>query len=379
MSPSPSVSPIALAAEVADRIRSSRWSADSDGHGDTDWEALARRVFEMQRRRIEPLARWCARRGVPVAEEVPLWRLPAAPSIAWKAFDLSCAGTPARIFQTSGTSVGAARGRAAYSSAGLALMDAAIDVNAARMLFPSGRTSRILALAPSPETDPGRIMSYGLARLGSSFGSEPTRFFVGPSGLDLDAAIEALATSSADGTAVTLVGATFAMPPLLDRIADRHGRLPLPSGSAIMDAGGMKAHGATLEPAALRARVSDVLDVPSHACVNLLGMTELASQHYDDRLAAHAENRAPGRGKRPPPWCRVWAVDPETLEPLPNGVTGVLRHMDLANVERPAFVQTDDLGCTHADGTFEILGRAEASEARGCSLDAAEWAARVSA
>ena len=68
-------------------------------------------------------------------------------------------------------------------------------------------------------------------------------------------------------------------------------------------------------------------------------------------------------------------TDPASPEPLPPETVGVLRHLDLANVERPLCVQTDDLGVTFTDGSFEILGRAAGSEARGCALDLDEWRA----
>jgi hypothetical protein len=60
-------------------------------------------------------------------------------------------------------------------------------------------------------------------------------------------------------------------------------------------------------------------------------------------------------------------VDPDTLEPLPAGEQGLLRHFDLANRGHICAIQTDDMGKQLECG-FEVYGRAQEGEARGCSL-----------
>ena len=72
------------------------------------------------------------------------------------------------------------------------------------------------------------------------------------------------------------------------------------------------------------------------------------------------------RAKVGPPWTRTLVVDPATLEPAARGERGILRHVDLANFESIAAVQTLDIGIEQGRG-FEVLGRASGAEARGCS------------
>jgi hypothetical protein len=97
-------------------------------------------------------------------------------------------------------------------------------------------------------------------------------------------------------------------------------------------------------------------------------MTELCSQFYDSILREQVELGAPGeRRKIPPRWARTVVVDPETLAPLPPGSTGLLRHIDLANIGSVVAVQTEDLGEALDDG-FRVLGRASGSPPRGCSI-----------
>jgi hypothetical protein len=59
-------------------------------------------------------------------------------------------------------------------------------------------------------------------------------------------------------------------------------------------------------------------------------------------------------------------TDPLAL--VAAGKTGALNLIDLANLDTISFIATDDLGRVYADGTFEVLGRLDASEARGCNL-----------
>ena len=89
------------------------------------------------------------------------------------------------------------------------------------------------------------------------------------------------------------------------------------------------------------------------------GMTELLSQAYSK-----------GNGLfETPPWMRIVVRDPEDpLTILPHSKTGGLNVVDLANINSCSFIATQDLGKTNSDGTFEILGRFDNSDIRGCNL-----------
>ena len=51
-----------------------------------------------------------------------------------------------------------------------------------------------------------------------------------------------------------------------------------------------------------------------------------------------------------------------------NGKTGIINIIDLANVDSCAFIETQDLGKRYEDGSFEVLGRLDVSDIRGCNL-----------
>ena len=89
------------------------------------------------------------------------------------------------------------------------------------------------------------------------------------------------------------------------------------------------------------------------------GMTELLSQAYSN-----------GGGRfLSPPWMKMRVRDLyDPLTVLSHERSGGMDIIDLANVDSCAFISTDDLAKTYPDGTFEVLGRFDQSDIRGCSL-----------
>ena len=89
------------------------------------------------------------------------------------------------------------------------------------------------------------------------------------------------------------------------------------------------------------------------------GMTELLSQAYSK-----------GNGVfECPPWMKVLVRDTEDpFHMLPPSKTGGLNIIDLANYNSCSFIATQDLGKLNTNGTFEVLGRFDHSDIRGCNL-----------
>jgi Fe2+ transport system protein FeoA len=67
----------------------------------------------------------------------------------------------------------------------------------------------------------------------------------------------------------------------------------------------------------------------------------------------------------------VRVVDPQTLEPVADGETGLIVHHDLANVWSCACIRTEDLGVRRG-ASFELVGRAPGAVVKGCSLQLAD-------
>jgi len=83
----------------------------------------------------------------------------------------------------------------------------------------------------------------------------------------------------------------------------------------------------------------------------------LSSQAYDSDAGIF----------RFPPWVRTQIISPETGAVAVAGETGLLRVFDPANIHSVMAIQTEDLAVSREDG-FELLGRTESAEPRGCSL-----------
>ena len=291
--------------------------------------------------------------------------IPPVFTSAFKRFTLFAGDTVAHTFRTSGTS-GTTSGAAYFSADGLEVMREAIRVNARRMLFPDGQETAVLVLAPPPDDAPNMIMAWGMKEVVNTFGTAQSDFFVGHNGLDVP---HLLAVLQAAETPVTLIGASFGFVHLVDALEKQGWSIELPPGSRLMDAGGFKGRSRVVSPEDLRAAFSRVFGiVPAHH-INVLGMTELASQFYDSSIA----DPDGARRKVNPPWTATAVMDPFTLTPLPDGEVGLLRHLDLANLDRPLVVQTDDLG-RMVPGGFEVLGRAVNDADRGCSISVDSWA-----
>ncbi|QJD97523.1 acyl transferase [Mucilaginibacter robiniae] len=153
------------------------------------------------------------------------------------------------------------------------------------------------------------------------------------------------------GQPTLLIGVTFA---LLDFVEQHPLNFP---ELIVMETGGMKGRRKEM----IREELHDILcsgfGVP--AIHSEYGMTELLSQAYSK-----------GDGIfNCPPWMRVLTRDTnDPITPVGEGKTGGVNIIDLANINSCSFLATQDLGRIYADGSFEILGRFDNSDIRGCNL-----------
>jgi hypothetical protein len=346
---------------------------------DDAFDRLARAVFAHQFACNAPYRWFCERRGAS-PETVGHWtEIPAVPTDAFKAAALVC-GDPAEIeaaargqdghrsaavFRTSGTTLGAEQ-RGTHYVPDLALYDAALRTGFRAHVLPEGERMRIVSLVPPPAEVPDSSLSHMAGAVAADFGTAAGGWYVSPGGGIDQAGLEAaLRDAEAAGEPVCLLGTAFALVHWLDALRVAGTRFRLPEGSRVMDTGGFKGRSREVTREELYGAIGEMTGIPHAWCVNEYGMTEMSSQFYD---AVAGSGAVPAeRVHAGPPWVRTQATDPETLRPLPHGETGVLRHIDLANLNSVTFIQTADLGFTSPAG-FRVLGRARGAEARGCSL-----------
>jgi hypothetical protein len=177
------------------------------------------------------------------------------------------------------------------------------------------------------------------------------------------------------------LAASFGLVHVLEHCLDSGLRFELPPGSRVMDTGGYKGRSREYAKEELYGLVTERLGVPPSHIVNMYGMTEHGTQFLDAvlRRSLEAPDEPFERFKVVPPWARTRVVDPLTLEERPAGERGLLLHVDLINRASVLAVLSEDVGQTVGDG-FELLGRAQGAEARGCSIaldeliEAVNWA-----
>jgi hypothetical protein len=158
------------------------------------------------------------------------------------------------------------------------------------------------------------------------------------------------------GKKTMLIGVTFA---LLDFAEKYQLRL---NHTIVMETGGMKGRKAEMT----RAEVHEILKsrLGVKAVHSEYGMTELLSQAYAKQDGLF----------RPSQFMRILIReedDPFLIrdkEDIRDSVSGVINVIDLANVYSCGFIATDDAGKLYKDGSFEVTGRVDASDIRGCSL-----------
>lgn len=149
-----------------------------------------------------------------------------------------------------------------------------------------------------------------------------------------------------------LLGVSFALIDLAEK------KSPDLKGVIIMETGGMKGRRKEMTRVELHSILKEKFNVSS--IHSEYGMTELMSQAYSN-----------GDGIfYCPPWMKVVIRDPQ--DPLSiyteTGRTGGINIIDLANFNSCSFIATGDLGKLHKDGGFEVFGRFDNSDIRGCNL-----------
>lgn len=155
-----------------------------------------------------------------------------------------------------------------------------------------------------------------------------------------------------DGIPTLLLGVSFALLDLAEKFP-----LKLKDNITVMETGGMKGRRKEMVRGELHEILTEAFGVKS--IHSEYGMTELLSQAYSS-----------GEGVfNCPPWMFVLVRDPnDPLSLLDHGSAGGLNLIDLANLNSCSFIATSDLGKSYPDDSFEILGRFDHSDIRGCNL-----------
>jgi phenylacetate-coenzyme A ligase PaaK-like adenylate-forming protein len=205
----------------------------------------------------------------------------------------------------------------------------------------------VLALLPSYLEREGSSLIYMVKDLIELSNNTESGFYLH----NHEELIEKLVALDSVGQNVILIGVTFA---LLDLIEQRKFQL---KNTIIMETGGMKGKRKEMIREEVHEQLCEGFGV--NAIHSEYGMTELLSQAY-----------SLGNGVfECPSWMQILIRDTEdALTYIKTGKTGGINVIDLANINSCSFIATQDLGKKNPNNSFEVLGRFDNSDIRGCNL-----------
>ena len=205
----------------------------------------------------------------------------------------------------------------------------------------------ILALLPSYLEREGSSLIYMVDALIKQSQQKESNFYLN----NLSELKNTLLKLESERKKALLIGVSFA---LLDLIETYSFKL---KNTVVMETGGMKGRRKELVRSEFHCILKQGFGVDS--IHSEYGMTELLSQAYSK-----------GNGVfECPKWMKIFTRDPEDAMTLfDTGKTGGINVIDLANINSCSFIATQDLGKTYPNGTFEIVGRFDHSDIRGCNL-----------
>ncbi|MEI6851765.1 MAG: acyl transferase [Bacteroidota bacterium] len=202
----------------------------------------------------------------------------------------------------------------------------------------------ICALTPDSRTHKDSSLAYMLNYLAELSSYEESGFYLGEENKLAEILIDHPETKK------IVFGVTYA----LINFSEQHS-FPL-QNTIIIETGGMKGKMKEMTRVEVHKVLSKAFSCPIHSEYS---MAELMSQAYMTDSGAFAC----------PSWMKILireANNPMAL--APEGKTGGINIIDLANYHTCSFISTKDLGSLHHDKTFEVLGRFDFSDIRGCNL-----------
>ena len=311
---------------------------------DKEFNAMALKTFQAQFHENLVYREFCGHLGKNVSSVKTIEDIPFLPIEFFKSKKVICGSfTPQITFTSSGTTGSEV---SKHYVKNLALYENSY-LTAFRQFYGDIEDYCVLALLPSYLEREGSSLIYMANDLIHKSRHPESGFYLD----DIGHLKKTLTTLDGQNTKILLLGVSFA---LLD-MAEKY-RLEL-KNTVVMETGGMKGRKKELIREELHQRLKKGFGV--QAIHSEYGMTELLSQAY-----SHGNGRFFA-----PKWMKV--LTRETEDPFAlqkTGKTGGVNIIDLANRHSCSFIATQDLGKVYADGSFEILGRFDHSDIRGCNL-----------
>lgn len=314
-------------------------------HSEEDFEQVCLEVFQYQYENCLPYQKFCNLLNTDpkqVLNSVDIPFLPIEFFKSHKIFDKNQTKVES-VFTSSGTT---GMERSQHFVASNKIYEESF-LSAFHQFYGKASDYTILALLPSYLEREGSSLIYMVDRLIKDSNNPSSGFYLH----NTEDLVKKLLDQEKQGKRTLLIGVSYA---LLDLLEDFE--LPALQHTIVMETGGMKGKRKELikqELHKILVKGFGVSQIHSE-----YGMTELLSQAYSS-----------GNGFFfTPPWMRVLTRDTEDPLSYVKYVTGGINVIDLANLHSCSFIATQDLGKLHPNGSFEIIGRFDNSDIRGCNL-----------
>ncbi|TDS17736.1 LuxE/PaaK family acyltransferase [Sphingobacterium paludis] len=321
-------------------MRSTIFSIDSDSR----FEEAALSVFNYQYRHNTIYQQYVDALGVDHRAITQYQEIPFLPIEFFKTqYIYAAANDPVLHFTSSGTT---GTSTSKHAVADVSWYEDSFR-QAFRQFYGDVNDIAVLALLPSYLEREGSSLIYMVDDLIAQSAQPESGYFL----YNHDELYALLLQLKKKGTKTILIGVTYALLDFSD-----HYQIDFPE-LIVMETGGMKGKRKEMIREELHNVLCSTFNVQH--IHSEYGMTELLSQAY-----------SAGQGRfKTPPWMKVLMRDTnDPLSLINSGQTGAINVIDLANYHSCAFLATQDLGKRYADGSFEVLGRFDNSDIRGCNL-----------
>jgi hypothetical protein len=266
---------------------------------------------------------------------------------------------PVRFFKTKKIYASSRKPDTVFTSSGTSGMDVSkhyvADASIYRLSYTAGfryffgdiAGYAVLALLPSYLERQGSSLITMVQGLIEDSGNPLSGFFLN----NHDELFDVLQILKNGNKTVLLIGVSFALLDFVEKYTVDFPEL------MVMETGGMKGRREEITRNELHRRICAGFGV--NRVFSEYGMTELLSQAYSTGDGIY----------KTPPWMKIVIRDPkDPFQRVPVETLGGVNIIDLANRYSCSFIETQDLGLIHSDGSFEITGRFDESDIRGCNL-----------
>jgi len=311
---------------------------------DEQFSQLALEIFKHQAANCAVYAEYIHHLKINIDEVKEVTQIPFLPIIFFKTYSVLSSKNPIQIaFRSSGTT---GMIQSSHQVTNVKLYEQSY-LQAFHQFYGAVEEYCFLALLPSYQQRAGSSLIYMVNDLIEKSKNPQSGYFL----YNHDELFETLKDLKAKNQKTVLIGVTYA---LLDFIEQYEINFP---NLIVMETGGMKGKRKEMVREELHEQLTKGFGIK--AIHSEYGMTELLSQAYS--LGAGIFNC--------PNWMQVLIRDTnDPLSLIPQGRTGGINVIDLANVNSCSFIATQDLGKIYTDGSFEVLGRFDNADIRGCNL-----------